>query len=151
MSSLLAASGDVLVSVVVTTFPHDASKYDSLPELTQRRSVCHVASLVEHCDTCLWLLSALYWLVVSSGEVLSEFFSVGSGGREGLRYVVDLAGAFWRIFPELCLGGSGGGSPRIDLRCFCSSACCSVLFEVLCRLVVGLCILFLLLWPVRDW
>ncbi|MQM06133.1 hypothetical protein Taro_038953 [Colocasia esculenta] len=34
-----------------------------------RCSVCHVASLVERCDTCLWLLSALCWLVVSSGEV----------------------------------------------------------------------------------
>ncbi|MQM19260.1 hypothetical protein Taro_052261 [Colocasia esculenta] len=28
--------------------------------------VCRVAPLVEHCDTCLWLLSALYWLVVNS-------------------------------------------------------------------------------------
>ncbi|MQL82046.1 hypothetical protein Taro_014514 [Colocasia esculenta] len=27
----------------------------------------------------------------------------------GLRYAVDLAGAFWWVFPELCLGGSGGG------------------------------------------
>ncbi|MQL83704.1 hypothetical protein Taro_016199 [Colocasia esculenta] len=42
--------------------------------------VCHVAPLVEHYDTCLWLLSALGWLVVNSGEVLLEFFSVGSGG-----------------------------------------------------------------------
>ncbi|MQL76004.1 hypothetical protein Taro_008385, partial [Colocasia esculenta] len=42
--------------------------------------VCRVAPLVEHCDTYLWLLSALCWLVVNSGEVLPEFFSVGSGG-----------------------------------------------------------------------
>ncbi|MQL82019.1 hypothetical protein Taro_014489 [Colocasia esculenta] len=27
-----------------------------------------------------WLLSALCWVVVNSGEVLPEFFSVGSGG-----------------------------------------------------------------------
>ncbi|MQL89436.1 hypothetical protein Taro_022008 [Colocasia esculenta] len=33
-----------------------------------RCSVCHVASLVECCDTCLWLLSAWCWLVVSSSE-----------------------------------------------------------------------------------
>ncbi|MQM18953.1 hypothetical protein Taro_051953 [Colocasia esculenta] len=75
-------------------------------------SVCRVASPVEHCDTCLWLLSAWRWLVVSSGEVLPEFFSIGSGGSEecsvlisaivvlpqGLRYAasVGLAGAFWK-------------------------------------------------------
>ncbi|MQL73896.1 hypothetical protein Taro_006254 [Colocasia esculenta] len=44
--------------------------------------VCRVAPLVEGCDTCLWLLSALCWLVVNSGEVLPEFFYVGSGGSE---------------------------------------------------------------------
>ncbi|MQL99720.1 hypothetical protein Taro_032446 [Colocasia esculenta] len=38
--------------------------------------------LVERCDTYLWLLSALCWLVVNSGEVLPEFFSVGSSGSE---------------------------------------------------------------------
>ncbi|MQM14621.1 hypothetical protein Taro_047553 [Colocasia esculenta] len=40
----------------------------------------------------------------------------------GLRYAVVLAGSFWWVFLELCLGGSGGGSPRINLHCFCSSA-----------------------------
>ncbi|MQL91328.1 hypothetical protein Taro_023938, partial [Colocasia esculenta] len=45
--------------------------------------VCRVAPLVERCDTYLWLLSALCWLVVNSGEVLSEFFSIGSGGGDG--------------------------------------------------------------------
>ncbi|MQL76864.1 hypothetical protein Taro_009264 [Colocasia esculenta] len=148
-----------------------------------RCSVCRVASLVEHYDTCLWLLSAWCWLVVSSGEVLPESFSVGSGGSEAeviawlpcvlvrflktvcccpgegysenyfalvyvvvmlpqnLRCAVGLAGAFWRVFSERCLGGSGRGSPRTCLRCFCSSACCSVLSDGLCCLVVGLCIL----------
>ncbi|MQL72836.1 hypothetical protein Taro_005178 [Colocasia esculenta] len=91
-----------------------------------RCPVCHVASLVERCDACLWLLSAWRWLVVSSGEVLPEFFSVGSGGRllraclcramlpQGLRYAasVGLAGAFWRVFPERFLHGSGGGSSQ---------------------------------------
>ncbi|MQL97592.1 hypothetical protein Taro_030287, partial [Colocasia esculenta] len=33
-----------------------------------RCSLCHVASLVKRCDSCLWLLSAWCWLVVSSGE-----------------------------------------------------------------------------------
>ncbi|MQM12936.1 hypothetical protein Taro_045858 [Colocasia esculenta] len=53
----------------------------SLIELS-RCLVCRVAPLVERCDTCLWLLPALCWLVVNSGEVLSEFFSVGSSGGE---------------------------------------------------------------------
>ncbi|MQM11135.1 hypothetical protein Taro_044040 [Colocasia esculenta] len=58
-----------------------SSQSASLLELS-RCFVCRVAPLVERCDTCLWLLSALCWLVVSSGEVLPEFFSVGSGGSE---------------------------------------------------------------------
>ncbi|MQL99605.1 hypothetical protein Taro_032333 [Colocasia esculenta] len=36
----------------------------------------------------------------------------GLSRLEGLRYAVDLAGEFWRVFPELCLGGSGGGSSQ---------------------------------------
>ncbi|MQM15264.1 hypothetical protein Taro_048206 [Colocasia esculenta] len=44
--------------------------------------VCRVAPLVERCYTCLWLLSALCWLVVNSGELLPEFFSVDSSGSE---------------------------------------------------------------------
>ncbi|MQM09224.1 hypothetical protein Taro_042090 [Colocasia esculenta] len=61
--------------------------------------------------------------------------------RQSLRYAVGLAGAFWRVFLEQCLGGSGGGSPKTCLHCFCSSACCSVVSDGLCCLVVGLCIL----------
>ncbi|MQM20621.1 hypothetical protein Taro_053646 [Colocasia esculenta] len=40
---------------------------------------------------------------------------------QGLRYAasIGLAGAFWRVFPERCLGGSGGGSSRTSLCCFC--------------------------------
>ncbi|MQM10024.1 hypothetical protein Taro_042911 [Colocasia esculenta] len=34
--------------------------------------MCRVTSLVKRCDTCLWLLSAWCWLVVSSSEVLPE-------------------------------------------------------------------------------
>ncbi|MQL99006.1 hypothetical protein Taro_031724 [Colocasia esculenta] len=44
--------------------------------------VCRAASLAERCNTCLWLLSALCWLIVNFGEVLPEFFSVGSSGSE---------------------------------------------------------------------
>ncbi|MQM13041.1 hypothetical protein Taro_045963 [Colocasia esculenta] len=138
-----------------------------------RCSVCRVASLVEHCNTFLWLLSAWCWLVVSSGEVLLELRCIawlpcvpvrfprtvcccpGEGFSQdyfalistvvvlpqSLRCAVGLAGAFWRVFLERRLGGSGGGSPRTCLRCFCSSACCSVLSDGLCCLVVGLCIL----------
>ncbi|MQL83803.1 hypothetical protein Taro_016303 [Colocasia esculenta] len=52
-----------------------------LSELS-RCSVCHIAPLVERCGTCMWLLSAWCWLVVSSSEVLPESFSIGSGGSE---------------------------------------------------------------------
>ncbi|MQM06064.1 hypothetical protein Taro_038884, partial [Colocasia esculenta] len=54
--------------------------------------VCHVAPLVERCYTCLWLLSALCWLVVNSGELLPEFFSVGSGGSELFEFIAYLTG-----------------------------------------------------------
>ncbi|MQM11830.1 hypothetical protein Taro_044741 [Colocasia esculenta] len=61
---------------------------------------------------------------------------------EGLRYAVVLAGAFWWFFPERCLGGSGGGSPKTGLQVLPRSALCSfratvvlpLWFEV-CRLV----------------
>ncbi|MQL91286.1 hypothetical protein Taro_023891 [Colocasia esculenta] len=59
--------------------------------------LCCVAPLVEHCGTWLRLLLALCWLVVNSGEVLLEFFSVGSGGVE----VHRLAAVFWWCFPGL--------------------------------------------------
>ncbi|MQM19874.1 hypothetical protein Taro_052889, partial [Colocasia esculenta] len=90
-----------------------------------RYFVCSVASLVECCDTCLWLLSAWHWLVVSSCEVLPESFSVGSAGKLfavflGLRYAVRLASEFSQngasvvlveVLPGLVL-------PRIALCCF---------------------------------
>ncbi|MQM11530.1 hypothetical protein Taro_044438 [Colocasia esculenta] len=60
---------------------------------------------------------------------------------QSLRCAICLAGVFWQVFPEWCLGGSGIGSPRTCLRCFCSSASCSVLSDGLCCLVIGLCIL----------
>ncbi|MQL76495.1 hypothetical protein Taro_008881, partial [Colocasia esculenta] len=44
-----------------------------------RRSVCHVASLVERCDTCQWLLSAWCWLVVSSSETTRKVWVRPSG------------------------------------------------------------------------
>ncbi|MQM13179.1 hypothetical protein Taro_046102 [Colocasia esculenta] len=62
-------------------------------------------------------------------------------GVLGLRCAVGLTGAFWRAFPERCLGGSGGVSPRTGLHCFCSSACCSVLSDGPCCLVIELCVL----------
>ncbi|MQM11128.1 hypothetical protein Taro_044033, partial [Colocasia esculenta] len=58
-----------------------------------------------------------------------------------LRCAVCLAGAFWRVFLERCLGSSGGGSPKTCLRCFCSSACCSVFSDGLCCWPFGLCVL----------
>ncbi|MQL88973.1 hypothetical protein Taro_021543, partial [Colocasia esculenta] len=66
--------------------------------------VCHVAPLVERCYTCLWLLSALCWLVVNSGELLPEFFSIGSGGSE----VVCFASLTLRALPDGGLVGVVG-------------------------------------------
>ncbi|MQL72521.1 hypothetical protein Taro_004859 [Colocasia esculenta] len=88
-------------------------------------SVCCVASLGERCDTCLWSLSAWCWLVVSSSEAEDCFALISAVAvlPQSLRCAVGLAGAFWRVFPEWCLGGFGGGSPRTFL---CSSQECSV-------------------------
>ncbi|MQM17990.1 hypothetical protein Taro_050972, partial [Colocasia esculenta] len=75
--------------------------------------MCRVAPLVEHCDTYLWLLSALCWLVVNSGEVLPEFFSVGSRGGEVFPRTVLCSFLVVAAFPSglrciawlLCSGG----------------------------------------------
>ncbi|MQM04166.1 hypothetical protein Taro_036960 [Colocasia esculenta] len=76
-----------------------------------------------------------------SRQDCSSLISVVAVLPQSLRCAVVLAGAFWRVFPEQCLGGSGGGSPRTCLRCFYSYAYCSVLSDDLCCLVVGSCIL----------
>ncbi|MQM11442.1 hypothetical protein Taro_044349, partial [Colocasia esculenta] len=60
---------------------------------------------------------------------------------QSLRCAVGLAAAFWQVFPERCLGCSGGGSYRTSSCCFCSSACCSVLSDGLGCSIIGLCIL----------
>ncbi|MQL80344.1 hypothetical protein Taro_012789 [Colocasia esculenta] len=140
----------------------------------KRCSVCHVASLVERCDTCLWLLSAWCWLVVNSGEVLSEFFSVGSGGSEIFSRTVPWR--FWWRFSqdqlvllllaavfslEVCrlvglrsgeillgwlLALLGGGSPQSCFALF-AEGCFHIMPDS-----IGFCgSQFLLLWPVRDW
>ncbi|MQM18880.1 hypothetical protein Taro_051878, partial [Colocasia esculenta] len=58
-----------------------------------------------------------------SGEGFSQDYSmlvsIVAVLPQGLRYAVVLAGAFWWVFPEQCLGGSSGGSPRTSLRCSC--------------------------------
>ncbi|MQM23093.1 hypothetical protein Taro_056154 [Colocasia esculenta] len=58
----------------------------------------------------------------------------------GLLPVELVEGAFWRVFPEWHLGGSGGGSPRTGLCCFCSFAYCSVLSDGFLGHVGGLCV-----------
>ncbi|MQL98147.1 hypothetical protein Taro_030851 [Colocasia esculenta] len=63
--------------------------------------VCRVAPLVERCDTCLLLLPALCWLVANSGEVLSESFSVGSGGELFVVLVRVPLPLGLLLFPEL--------------------------------------------------
>ncbi|MQL82650.1 hypothetical protein Taro_015127 [Colocasia esculenta] len=82
--------------------------------------VCCVAPLVERCDTWLWLLSAWFpqnCVVLVSGycgvalwiEDCSRLVSASCCATSRLRYaVVGLAGAFWWVFPEQRLGGSGG-------------------------------------------
>ncbi|MQM02293.1 hypothetical protein Taro_035064 [Colocasia esculenta] len=60
-------------------------------------------------------------LQASPGAVLldcSMFVSVVAVLPQGLRCAVGLASAFQLVFPELCLGGSGGGSPKTGLHCF---------------------------------
>ncbi|MQL69926.1 hypothetical protein Taro_002248 [Colocasia esculenta] len=120
-------------------------------------SYCCVAcmvSVVAQCVRAVMVRLALVKLAVvfsvwrtvagKSSEVLLESFSVGSGGSEdysvlvsavavlpqGMRYAVVLAGAFWRVFPERCLGGSGGGSPRTGSS---QNRPLSLLVEVLLR------------------
>ncbi|MQL73774.1 hypothetical protein Taro_006099, partial [Colocasia esculenta] len=84
---------------------------------------------------CVVSSSENLWVVTRTSGSLEEVREFGSL-QLSLRCAVGLAGAFWRVFPERCLGGFGGGSPRTGLRCFCSSACCSVLSDGLCCLVI---------------
>ncbi|MQM00456.1 hypothetical protein Taro_033191 [Colocasia esculenta] len=63
--------------------------------------VCHVAPLVERCDNFVVALPSGLRCIAWLPCVL------------GLRYAVVLAGAFWWVFPDLCLGGSGGGLPFV--------------------------------------
>ncbi|MQL88583.1 hypothetical protein Taro_021157 [Colocasia esculenta] len=51
---------------------------------------------------------------------------------QSLMCAVGLAGAFWRVFPKQCLGGSSGGSPQTCLRSSQDSPL-SLLVEVLPR------------------
>ncbi|MQL77546.1 hypothetical protein Taro_009949, partial [Colocasia esculenta] len=69
-----------------------------------RCSMCRVASLVERCDTCLWLFVSL---VLASCELWLRCIA-WLPCVLGLRHAVVLVGVFWQVFPELCLGGSGG-------------------------------------------
>ncbi|MQL95751.1 hypothetical protein Taro_028420, partial [Colocasia esculenta] len=103
----------------------------SPPQLPSARARRHGSSLSEG-----FVEVAVAPCVVSSSENYSVLVSTVAMLPQGPRYAVDLAIAFWRVFPELCLGGSGGGSPRTSLRCFCSSACCGVLSDSPCCLVI---------------
>ncbi|MQL93004.1 hypothetical protein Taro_025630 [Colocasia esculenta] len=67
----------------------------------------------------LLLLGAHAASVVASSLMLCLGFILGLRVRIGLRYAtVVLAIAFWWVFPERRLGGSGGGAPRTSLCCF---------------------------------
>ncbi|MQM10598.1 hypothetical protein Taro_043489 [Colocasia esculenta] len=108
----------------------------SLLELS-KCSMCRVTSLVEYYDTCLWLLSALCWLFVNSGEVLLKFFIVGSGGSEVSPESAYLPVVKVRDLEHVC-------GPLFDRHrsgvCF---DCASVVLEGSCRrLVCG---------PLRLW
>ncbi|MQM11546.1 hypothetical protein Taro_044451 [Colocasia esculenta] len=95
-----------------------------------RCSLCHVASLVERCDTCLWLLSAWCWLAVSSSEVLPEFFSVGSGGKP---FVVVLNGALVVLVEVLpgpsCVASADLLAAVFSLKCVVWLGCVLVRFS----------------------
>ncbi|MQM05545.1 hypothetical protein Taro_038362, partial [Colocasia esculenta] len=101
-------------------------------------SCCYVACVASVVARCVHTVVA--WLAGFSQDC-SVLISTVAVPPQGLRCAVGLDGAFWQVFPERCLGGSGGGSPRTGLCCFYSSACCGVLFEILYHLVVGLFIL----------
>ncbi|MQL85873.1 hypothetical protein Taro_018396 [Colocasia esculenta] len=45
-------------------------------------------------------------------------YSYSSSIIRGYTMAASTLSTFWRVFPEQCLGGSGGGSPRTGLRCF---------------------------------
>ncbi|MQL82970.1 hypothetical protein Taro_015458, partial [Colocasia esculenta] len=76
--------------------------------------MCRVALLVERCDTCLWLLPTVCWVVANSGPFRA--CSVGCCATSGLRYAV----VCWLVH-------SGGSSQNNALV---------VLVEVLPELVV---------------
>ncbi|MQL92061.1 hypothetical protein Taro_024680 [Colocasia esculenta] len=107
------------------------------PTLVVGRGITLLRCFVVLCSSLLPLSLEflLLWLTVPC-SLLSDAVL-----PQGLRCAVCLAGAFWQVFPERCLGGSGGGSPRTCLRCFCSSACCSVFSNGPCCWPFGLCVL----------
>ncbi|MQM19093.1 hypothetical protein Taro_052093, partial [Colocasia esculenta] len=92
-----------------------------------------VEGVLAFSDTCLWLLSAGCWLVVNSGEVLPKLFSVGSSGKP---FVVLLVRVSLRTNGALVVLMEVLPGPA----CI-ASACCSVLLDGPCCLVVGLRIL----------
>ncbi|MQM19723.1 hypothetical protein Taro_052733 [Colocasia esculenta] len=114
-----------------------------------RYSVCRVASLVERCNTCLWLLSGWCWLVVSSGEVLPESFSVGSGGSESFSQDCSVLVSAVVVLPQ----GLSGFSQNYALvvlvevlpgpACVVSAVLLAAVFSLMVRVVwsFGLCIL----------
>ncbi|MQM22371.1 hypothetical protein Taro_055422 [Colocasia esculenta] len=62
---------------------------------------------------CAALKAEVHRLVaLCSGEDCSMLVSAIAVLPQSLRCAVGLAGAFWRLFPERCLGGSCGGSPH---------------------------------------
>ncbi|MQM22210.1 hypothetical protein Taro_055259, partial [Colocasia esculenta] len=102
---------------------------------SKKMLVCRVAPLVEHCYTCLWLLSALCWLVVNSGELLSELFSVGSGGSESRCDAFDRvsgrgASQVVSLIVFKFLGCTGGNSCVLVVGWFASFLTPCVLFQM---------------------
>ncbi|MQL69727.1 hypothetical protein Taro_002053 [Colocasia esculenta] len=128
------ASPGVVLLVVFGAFEHvciaKAERAYVWCGLHRCRVVCGAGGRCPYLAGCPFVVGD-YFALVSTVSVLPQ----------SLRCAVGLAGAFWRVFPERCLGGSSGGSPRTCFRCFCSSAYCSVFSDGLCCLVIGLCIL----------
>ncbi|MQL99764.1 hypothetical protein Taro_032493, partial [Colocasia esculenta] len=84
---------------------------------TELCSALLVLVVVRFPQSCVVRVSGCYCVALEA-EDCSALVSAVAVPPQGLRCAasVGLAGAFWRVFLEWCLGGSGGGSPRTGLH-----------------------------------
>ncbi|MQM18415.1 hypothetical protein Taro_051406 [Colocasia esculenta] len=103
-----------------------------------RCSVCRVASLVEHYDTCQWLLSAWCWLVAKVHHLAALCSSVVSQNRSEVCYCFG-----WCILAGLPRTFPWWFWWRFSQDQFASAVLLAVVFSLMVRVVwsFGLCIL----------